>query len=455
MEKDGLYSSPWLDKFEKEFTRIAFKLWKLISYLWKIFYEKVIRDIIYRKIVKNFLFEKVFRKLLGIRGITTIFETDLENANIFIIPYRLIRWLAGKAAPFAWKWFTDGLRLFRSFLVLLIKDVPLQGYNLIKRLIFVFNIPINLTTTLSSGIFVILFVFIDRNYVKNLKYPKLYEPNIFWRFLMFMFLLFQTNRFIIPVAEIAFQNDFWWIQFSPVIDLFFDEFDKLFEIIITQLPLGMQVYNTIVDPNTIEGVDIVQFFGFFAWLFVRASVQSNLDRKIPFFVLSMFIRYHLTSVTVLVLVFSSIETMMVILGGLEDGLSLESWPANIIQVVFFFLPGMTEGKMDPIELFNIYCAKLHIIAWLSVGPSLLLKAILGRTFDNSWYDPLLQASLGYECLYNGERWGEYGLSDTITGAKSYYSKRKKAYPPGFFEGQPPGWYDNEIEEDEDDEDDNK
>jgi hypothetical protein len=449
-----VYSSPWLDKFEAQVVVLSEKIWRVIVKLWTYFYEKVIRDVIYRVLIRDIFFEKFFRKIFGIRGpVVSFFETDLQEEKRAVIVYRLARWLAGQAAPFVWRWFADFWKIARGAFVVLFKEIPLLGYNMLKRMIFVFNIPINLTTTFAALIFTIVFVFIDRNHARNLKYPKTYEPNIGLRLLMFTYHLLVLNRFMIPYMEYAFRDDFWWIQIGPYVNGFFTECEQLSRIIIAKLPINI---NTTMTNDSVANlykgggfVDVIGNLAFFGWIYTRSIVQLNLKRKIKFLVLSMFMRYHLNAIAAISLIQSLIDGLVSQVGDIDKVLGFRTWPEQVVQILFPFAQGV-DGLVDPGRILTVIAAKFYFAIWCTFVPSMMLKALFGRTFDGSWYDFLVQLQLGYECLYDGERWGEYGLSDTITGAKSYNDRGDKYYPPGFWDEGPGDQDDDDDDKDNDD-----
>lgn len=394
--------------FEDGVVRVAYKIWNILVIVWTFFYKKVIRDFLYRTILRDFLFNGIIRRFLGS---TTIEQSNIKETPIYVLLWRMLRNYLGTLAPFIAQFFGGALKVMRGGAVVVMKDIPLASYKTIKKLLSYFKVPLNLTTTFSAAAFVFVFAFVDRNYVKNLRYPGLYEPNYFWRFVMVSLQFLQMTRYFVPAADVVLGNNLLWRSFKPFVDLIFQDYMNLIHEITLKFAPATSVINSEVLDYTKSLLDIasvVPNVSFLCWLFVRSAIQLNLKRRFPL-QLSMYVRYHFVAYAVVSMALYMLESVFTQILTLNDLYQWGNLSEKVLAVIFFLVPDIT--KID----INYLIAQLYLILWLTMGPSLLVKAILGRTFDDSWYDPLMQAHLGYECLYDDERWSKFGLADSILG----------------------------------------
>ena len=218
------------------------------------------------------------------------------------------------------------------------------------------------------GVFLLIFALFDRNTNRRVKYPRTKSPNILWRFFALIIYIPLWMEFVYPwallcLAKIEIFKDFFY---SRELDQFVDDF---------------YIFRRVVEIFFRDRLGFLTIYQLVLYFGVRVFV-TVIPKK--FIRLPMFIKYHLINCSLLCLVadiafqFFNFVTAFVVDNGIIDlrGMSL-SWT---------FLYFMTIGRST----------------W---------DALRGRSYTGTFLDIAIKTHLGFYCLYDDERWADYGVDE--------------------------------------------
>jgi hypothetical protein len=153
--------------------------------------------------------------------------------------------------------------------------------------------------------------------------------------------------------------------------------------------------------NSIEGilsykVSFIGIYHVFLYYFPRAIVKL-VPEKI--FHLPMFIRYHMIISSFLIIIFPFFDIPYRQFAGII---------ANPVGSYYLETTTKDLGIACNLSLFMVffYCLTLGYYTWL---------ACRGKSFTNlrGFFDVLIRNHLGYDSLYPGEKWSDYGMDEFI------------------------------------------
>jgi len=231
-------------------------------------------------------------------------------------------------------------------------------------------------------IFIIYFIFTDRKSQKKIKYNKTAAPNVLWRILAFLIYMPIWKQFVFPCFMFVAER-------TPPIDMTFN-----FEFVLAV----NQVFNfmNIIEKMLSHKISFIAIYNTFLY-YVPRGIVKLVPEKI--FHLPMFIRYHMIISSFLMIFYPFFDIPYKQLAGIIDS------PARSI-----YLETTTKdlGLACNLSLLMVffYCITLGYYTWL---------ACRGKSFTNvkGFFDIVIRDHLGYDCLYKGEKWSEYGMDEFI------------------------------------------
>lgn len=228
-------------------------------------------------------------------------------------------------------------------------------------------------------LFVIFFIFTDRRSNKTIKFEKTKAPNVLWRILAFYMYLPLWKEFVYPCFMFYAQRSHpLYVTFNYAFSSSVNEFFRY------------TYYIESIFNNTFIFIGLYQcFLYYFARLIVKVIPEK-------IFHLPMFIRYHMMVNSLLIVIFQIIEEPYRLIAGItpdSSGIYLEQTTKNL------------DFAMNlSFCMVIFYSLTLGNCTW---------QACRGQSFTNikGFFDILIRTHLGFDTLYIGEKWSQYGMDE--------------------------------------------
>ena len=275
------------------------------------------------------------------------------------------------------------IKIFYSFFYFcfnFIKNLIKFCFKFTKEIFYFLNESLTRNELFCLIIFVIFFVFTDRQSNKKIKFEKTKAPNLLWR--IFGFLLYLPSWGLYFYASFMF-----FAQRTPPLDM---TFNREFAQSVNNF-FGFTSYITEIFNGRFTFMGLYELFLYFSERLIVKYIPEK------FFKLPMFIRYHMILNSIFIVIFPMIQDLYRYIVGIELGGSI-AYPSE--------LRNDNLALNLSIVMMMFYLFTLGTATW---------QACRGKSFTSlkgkGSFDRLIRIHLGFESLYPSEKWSDFGMDD--------------------------------------------